>query len=219
MTTVYVAVHGEATHHVDDVVGGWFDSNLTDVGLRQARRIAEALRPRITDVPQVLSSDLNRALQTATVIAQMFAVAVESVHDLREIGCGVAEGKSRTWLGARLVPPPLDGNRLDHRICDGAETRREVATRAHRVVEQLIDSRASSVIVVTHGVFLTYLVSAWIGMPVEAVDRVKLEASTGSITVLDVNASWGDRELVTLNETGHLLMRDRDVPLAHRSRK
>ena len=45
--TVLVVTHPEATHHVEGLVGGQFDSTLTPRGERDAAAIAAALRDRI----------------------------------------------------------------------------------------------------------------------------------------------------------------------------
>lgn len=37
MRTVFVVTHPEATHHVEDRVGGWFDSQLTPAIRRSIR--------------------------------------------------------------------------------------------------------------------------------------------------------------------------------------
>jgi len=44
---IYLVVHPEATHHLEGVVGGWHDSQLTPAGERAAASIAGALRARI----------------------------------------------------------------------------------------------------------------------------------------------------------------------------
>ena len=44
MRTIHVVTHPEATHHVEGRVGGWYDSDLTAVGKRDAAAvIADAL--------------------------------------------------------------------------------------------------------------------------------------------------------------------------------
>ncbi len=43
MTCIYLVTHAEATHHVDDIVGGWFDSALTERGHAQAQATAQVL--------------------------------------------------------------------------------------------------------------------------------------------------------------------------------
>jgi len=204
VTTVYVVTHTEATHHVERRVGGWYDSELTPWGRRQAESVAAELRARLTATPRVFSSDLKRALQTAAPIAEAFAAGASSDPDLREASCGVAEGKPGSWLDERIALPPRDGNRLDHRICEGAETRREVATRVYRFVDRLFQATADPVVIVTHGFALTFVISAWLGAPIESLGRARYSARPGSLTRLELDPEWGDRTLASFNETGHL---------------
>ncbi|MEW2484352.1 histidine phosphatase family protein [Mycobacterium sp. NPDC049093] len=92
--TLYVVTHPEATHHVDGLVGGWYDSDLTAKGLRDAHTIAEALRARVpgTAAVNVVSSDLLRAQRTAAVIAETFRTAEVLDPRLRENSYGEAGG-------------------------------------------------------------------------------------------------------------------------------
>jgi hypothetical protein len=46
MNDIYIVTHAEATHHVDGLVGGWFDSDLTERGCLQAEAIAASLAAR-----------------------------------------------------------------------------------------------------------------------------------------------------------------------------
>ncbi|MGA6204519.1 histidine phosphatase family protein [Nocardia testacea] len=64
MRTVPVVTHPEATHHVDRVVGGRYDSRLTAAGEGAAAAVAGALRSRISegvDV-EVFSSAFRRTV-------------------------------------------------------------------------------------------------------------------------------------------------------------
>lgn len=65
MQRVYVITHPEASHHVENRVGGWFDSRLTAAGLQRAKQIARYLRALIpfTETVQLVSSDLRSAEQ------------------------------------------------------------------------------------------------------------------------------------------------------------
>jgi len=204
MSTLYVATHPEASHHVAHRVGGWYDSELTPRGREQAERMAVALQSVLPPETLVYTSDLKRTMQTAAQIGRAFATEPVPSPDLREMSCGVAEGRPTSWLEPRIVMPPSEGNRLDHRICDGAETRREAATRIYRFMAGFLETLPSSAVIVTHGGALTFVVSAWLGVPIEALGRVRYGATSGSLTRLEFDSDWGDRRLVTFNETAHL---------------
>ncbi|WP_353651431.1 histidine phosphatase family protein [Nakamurella sp. A5-74] len=94
-----MVTHPEATHHVDRVVGGWFDSELTARGGTQADAIARSLAARIPTGAsvEVRSSALVRARTTADIIAGRLGVEVRSDSDLREKSCGAdTAGRQRS---------------------------------------------------------------------------------------------------------------------------
>ena len=101
MKNVYVVTHPEATHHVDHLVGGWFDSDLTDRGVAHAEAIAEARVGRLPDgAPvEVYSSNLLRARRTAEIVAKRLGVGLSVDPDLREKSYGEAGGRPQAWLG------------------------------------------------------------------------------------------------------------------------
>jgi probable phosphoglycerate mutase len=76
MRTVCVVTRPEATHHVEHLVGGWHDSELTAVGRRAAVRTTRALREQVPEYAeaQLFSSDLRRTRKTADAIARLLAV-------------------------------------------------------------------------------------------------------------------------------------------------
>lgn len=128
MKTILVVTHTQSIHHVENRVGGWYDTGLTARGEADARMTADRLADLIGSTsPVIFSSDLLRASQTAAIIADRLHCPVETTRDLRELSYGSAGGMPQAWLEARQIPPPHD-DRLDHRggIEDG-ETRREIA--------------------------------------------------------------------------------------------
>jgi len=68
MPTVLLARHGETTWNRDGRLQGWAPTPLTDRGHEQARALATAVATEY-DVDRVVASDLRRARQTATHIA------------------------------------------------------------------------------------------------------------------------------------------------------
>ncbi|MCX8995759.1 histidine phosphatase family protein [Rhizobiaceae bacterium BDR2-2] len=205
MKDVFVVTHTQSVHHVENRVGGWYDTGLTEKGLRDAGAVAGRLVAMIGGGPvEIFSSDLLRATQTAEVIAGRLGQHVSRTADLREISYGAAGGKPQEWLDARQVPAPED-NRLDHRGgVDDAETRREFAARIYRGMDAILARPCETQIVVTHGFALTFVIAAWIGMPLEAVGRVSFPARSGSLTHLRQDDYWRNRAVLRLADISHL---------------
>ena len=204
MKNIYVVTHTESIHHVEEKVGGWFDTGLTDIGRAQAQLVAEQLMDLLgSQTPIILSSDLLRSRETASIVAAQFKCSLNLTSDLREISCGIAEGKPQSWLDARFKPAP-DDNRLDHRIIDQAETKREFSKRIYRVVDKIVSSDQPNHIVVTHGYAMTFVVACWIRMPLEAAGYVNFRSSSGGITHLQEDDFLRNRAVRFLNRTSHL---------------
>ena len=207
MRNLYVVTHPEATHHVDGLVGGWFDSDLTDRGLAHAERIAEALTDRLPPhaAAEVFSSDLLRARRTAEVVAKRLSVDVVLDTDLREKSYGEAGGRPQAWLDERLIPPPAVGERMRHdEGIPGAETKWEQAVRAYAALTRILRSAAENQVVVTHGGTATFLLAAWIGMPIDAAGLLAFRFSSGGITSLCEDDFFHNRGIVQLNDITHL---------------
>ncbi len=208
MRTMYVITHPQASHHVDKTVGGWCDSELTEDGKRDAALIAEAIRSLIPAGAAVdlYSSDMKRTVALAAAISDRLAAAVVEDSDLREKSYGEADGKPQTWLDARFVPPPIGGDRMGHfEGISGAETRRDLATRVYAAVDRALSGTGEHVVIVTHGFALTFVVAAWVGMPIESTGFINIRSSPGGITVLREDDYFHNRQIVSLNGVEHLL--------------
>ncbi|TDU89195.1 putative phosphoglycerate mutase [Kribbella voronezhensis] len=206
MRHVYLVTHPEAQHHIDGLVGGWYDSELTARGRQQADRIADVLAGKIGLQPvEVYSSDLRRASEAAERIAARFSVGVQTDPRLRERSNGEADGRPQAWLDERRIPLPEYGDRLGHHDGPaGAETRLALVERLYPALDDILRRPAPHQIVVSHGSASSYLIAAWIGMPMTSTDRVFFPLTAGSITTLRRNDTHFSHQVVALNETEHL---------------
>lgn len=205
--TVHVVTHPEATHHVDGLVGGWYDSALTAAGRRDAALAGEALRERIPTGAEVevVSSDLRRASRTAEAVGHALGVTATLDGRLREKSYGVAEGRPQAWLDRRLVVPPATGDRLAHdEGVDGAEPWRAFAARVYASVAALLVRDPVHQVVVTHGGTGQLVVAAWLGLPLDATGYARFRMPPGSITVLREDGRFHNREVTELGSTAHL---------------
>ncbi len=195
MKKIYVVSHTESRHHVDNLVGGWYDSELTEKGHDDALSIAKILCAE-SKIDTVYSSDLKRAASTAKPIVEASKAPLILSDAFREMRFGVAEGKDQAWLDKRIKPE--DGlNRMDHRIIEGAETKREFAGRIYRFLGDQILPSAS--VVSTHSFAATYIIAWWIGMPLESVGYVNFGIKPGKITKLVEDDFFKNRSVTYLN--------------------
>jgi len=195
MKTLYVVSHTEAAHHLDGTVGGWQDSELTQTGLDDAARMAEAITDEAT-IDAIYTSDLKRAYATAKAIAKASNAPVTSTSALREMCFGAAEGRPQTWLDERIQPEDGD-NRMDHRIVNGAETKREFAGRIYAYLDEL--ELAGTTVISTHAFAATFVIAWWIRMPLESVGYVNFGIQSGTITKLVEDEFFKNRAIAYLN--------------------
>jgi 2,3-bisphosphoglycerate-dependent phosphoglycerate mutase len=206
LRSIHVIAHPEATHHVEGVVGGWHDSDLTPAGARAAEAIARALRSAIPDGAEVelFSSDLRRARRTADAVAEKFGVTPMLDRRLREKSYGDAEGRPRDSLDQRFMPPPATGDRMGHdEGVPGAETKATFAERVYAAMDDVLQRPCEHQIIATHGFALTFVVASWIKMPIDSLGYVNLRAPSGSITTLREDDFFHNRQVVSLGVTGH----------------
>jgi probable phosphoglycerate mutase len=204
---LYIVTHPEAEHHVSRQVGGWWDSALTGQGLRQATAIAARVQELVPvgAAVEVHSSDLIRTAQTARAIGELLGVQPILREGLREKSYGVAEGRPQAWLDARFVPPPPAGDRMNHvEGIEGAETKQQFAARVYAAVDEILARPCAHQVVVTHGFALTFVVAAWIGMPLESAGFVNFRSTSGGITVLEEDDFFANRSVMRLDDTAHL---------------
>ena len=149
MTELLLVRHGETDWNRDRRFQGHADRPLNDAGREQARELAEALSGERIDA--VYTSDLQRARETAEILAARLGVEVVALQELREIDVGSWQGL--TWPEIEQRHP--DGAARWHRDghgWDGGETYDELG---RRIVDALGEIAArhhgQRVLVVGHG--------------------------------------------------------------------
>jgi len=163
--------HGQTDYNTSGRMQGHVDSVLTAEGRAQAAVIAPEiarLRPS-----RMISSDLQRASETADVVAAACGVPVEIDKRLRETHLG-------DWQGSTVVeietqwPGAISAWRQDPGWAPpGGESRIEVVRRCTPVVDELDESLAdgagsSTAVLVAHGGLIAGLVCGLLAMPIES---------------------------------------------------
>jgi probable phosphoglycerate mutase len=186
--------HGQSTSNAEGLLLGRSDVPLTDLGRREARALRAVLGP----VEQVVSSPLQRALDTAAELD--LGLPVRADARWVEVDYGVHEGRP-----VDTVPHDVWHQwRTDPRYRpEGGETLAEVATRVAEACDELFARPGAGarlddgdVVVVSHVSPIKAAVTWALGIDQPVATRLHL--STGSVT----RVGWGARGpvLETFNE-------------------
>jgi broad specificity phosphatase PhoE len=191
--------HGETALNAAHRFQGRSDAPLSERGRQQAGALALALR----DEPLMLAiaSDLQRALETARVIAEPHGLSVTTDARLREFDFGLWEGLTWSEIVARFPelatnPPTAARNYAP----PGGEAFDAVEARVSAFLKDLRALPADArVLVVTHAGPLHAVFSV---LTPEGLDSRRVAFANASITRIAVN---GERALVSaLSDVSHL---------------
>ncbi|MDQ3955472.1 MAG: histidine phosphatase family protein [Actinomycetota bacterium] len=170
---------------------GQADVPLTDLGRSQAKETARALST--FDVDAVYSSDLSRSIDTATAIADEHGLGVTTDPAFREIDQGEWTGLSVDEIRRRW--PEKWGPARHYTTRPGGESPHQVRRRAldglARVAARHPDS---TVVVVSHGGTMRWLVAEAKGYDDERSSRLR-GVSNGGAVVLEAETGDGGVKL------------------------
>lgn len=212
-THLIVIRHGETAWNRERRLQGQIDIPLNDTGRAQARALAEALTGEPIDA--VYSSDLGRAMETATPLAQALGLRVRAEPRLRERCYGALENMTYAEVAEKR---PEDFARWQARVPDfappGGESLREFHERAVEAALSVARRHPGErIAVVAHGGVLDCLYREATGMTLEAPRQHELlNASVNRLRCDSANLTllqWADvshLEALTLDEV------DRRVP-------
>lgn len=161
--------HGQTGYNATRRMQGQLDTDLSDLGRRQALQVAHSIAA--FDPIAIVSSDLRRAYDTAVALGDRSGLPVEIDARLRETHLGRWQGLTHTevddlapgarahWRTDATWAPPEGENRLD------------VARRSRPVIDELIDKHDDwderPVVLVAHGGLIAALTASLLDLPVD----------------------------------------------------
>jgi probable phosphoglycerate mutase len=167
MTRMCLVRHGETNWNLERRVQGQLDIALNARGRAQAEALANELAGQWFD--HIYSSDLKRALQTASLLARARGLDVLTTEALREKCDGAWEGLSHAEVEA-AYPQEFAYHRerrLDFEIPGGGESLARFAARIASALEEIARAHlGETVLVVAHaGVLdIAYRLATGIGL-------------------------------------------------------
>jgi broad specificity phosphatase PhoE len=180
-TTVFLIRHGvTAWHDEKKLLGKQRDLPLSDAGRAQAERAAALLAG--IGIGEVLSSPLQRAVQTARIIGARFHIEVARDPRLTDFDVGEWSGRSlediaRSPEYAAFLADP----HAEH--IPGGESLDEVRRRAVGAIEQALEDNPSgdAIAVITHAGVIRVLLAHYLGSPVSNYHRLSVRSGSASV--------------------------------------
>lgn len=203
MTTTLVFIrHGETVWNATHRMQGQTDIPLSPTGRKQAEQTARQLRHYPIRI--FYSSPLQRAQQTAGIIARFHPDAPHHIHDLlKERSFGRAEGMTYEEIAASF--PVLAFNRSWHHPyfqIPGGERLIEVYERGKNFLRDIRESQQGKIVgVVAHGVIIRCMISFLLDLPLP--NNYFYELNNTSCTIIGLPEA-GPAQLHVLNSTIHL---------------
>ncbi len=200
MNKIIMIRHGETEWNQVGKQQGHLDSPLSECGRLQAKALAVFFRDKKIDY--LYSSDLDRAFQTAEIIAKEIQLSVIKEKGLRERNLGILQGLTKNEFKDRF---PLEYKKFrsgdaDYVLPNG-ESRRQRFNRNWRCLQDIVERHQNDkLLIVAHGGVLDTVFRAVLQIPID--DERRFSLINGSINSFSFeNGKW---RLESWGETNHL---------------
>lgn len=180
--------HGETIENQMGICQGQMDGTLSEIGLYQAKRVAEHLKTEQIDA--IYSSDLKRAIDTAAEIVRFFPnIPYYKDKRIRERYFGSFQGKTFPEVRTNLVLPA------------DAETNDKLFLRISEFYNEILEKHINSnVLIISHGVSLKVLLA--IIQNQTNIDEIA-SFDNGSISTIAIHSA-SNIQIVNINLLKHL---------------
>ncbi|MFC6752659.1 histidine phosphatase family protein [Halorubrum tibetense] len=203
MSTTLFVRHGTTTWNETGRIQGWAPVSLTEGGREEAAAVADHLAAA-RDVDGLVTSDLDRAVETAEAIADATGTPIETDSRLRERDFGVFQGLETGSFFDDYPAFDLLENGHDAAVAtaDSGESWLDVRSRVLDAAADLAD-RDGTVVAVSHGGPIRLVTGHHRGLDPE---RALTELAVDNCSITEIGAgsepdAEGERSLVRSNAT------------------
>lgn len=193
LTKIYLARHGQTEWTITGQHTGHTDIPLTQIGKQNAVLLGQRLNE--LTFAAVYTSPLQRARQTCELAG--FDTQAQNDPDLMEWNYGTYEG-----LTTKEIEKDHPGWNIFCDGCPGGETINEVAERANRIVARLKTVNAGNVLLFSHGHFLRFIATSWLGLP--ATNARSFVLAPTSLSILGYEHNLNEPVIRLWNDTFHI---------------
>lgn len=200
MNTYYLARHGQTLWNTMGQTQGHGNSPLTELGIQQAKDLAEALKEYPIDV--IYCSDLGRAVETAEIIGKELNLEIHPTESLREMGFGVWEGMPLKEI-EKIYPDTFRMWREEPEKVhiEGGETLSMIKERQDKLIEELNEKYDNKhILLVSHSVTVRVMLLSFLDSHVKNIYRIKQDNT--ALNIVEYR-DYGP-VIMKMNDTRHL---------------
>ena len=210
MTKFIFVRHGQSIGNLTGRYLGQFDGRLSELGIEQARRAAEYLKDEKIDT--AYASDLVRAYETGSIIAEPHSLVPIKDRNLREIYAGKWENVEFTEI-ARLYPDDWQvwqNDAFNSRPTGGESVAELMARVTAEVWKIAAENDGKTVLVATHATPIRVLLHEWIGLG--ALPDGPKWVSNASVTTAEYDSKAHKVKVGKVSEDSYLAGIATDLP-------
>lgn len=198
---IYLTRHGQTEWNTQGRIQGWGNSDLTEKGMENAKRLGKSLKDIEFDC--IYTSPLGRAVQTANCIKGEKNIKVKFLDLLKEMSFGDWEGIRHSEI-EQLYPEVQYAFRYSPEKYQpsGGETFQELLLRAKKALEYLAGHQNyKNILVVSHAMFIKAFLTVIKNIPIEDFWGPPVINDT-CLTILEVKD--GRIDIILEADTSHL---------------
>lgn len=164
MNTYYLIRHGQDYDNLNGVLNGHRDQTLTETGINQAIELGKKIKELKLSANIVLSSPLNRAYTTASIVSSLNNLSTPIIEPLLiERDFGIMTGKKHSDVIPLCSPDILQTETVTYFLNPkDAETFPDLINRSNKLLDKLNSQYSDQkIILVSHGDFGKMLYAAF----------------------------------------------------------
>ncbi len=200
MVKFVIIRHGYSVYNKEKRFTGQGDIDLDSVGYEQAQDTAKYVVENF-NINKIYSSDLKRAVDTATPIANVIGLPINKLKELRELDVGEWEGLAFEQVKERY-PKEFEHFKTDvgTAYCVGGESYADLVKRSDEIMRKLArENDGKTVLISTHGGFIRCLRSAWSNIPLGEIKNIP-HVANASVTVVEFDGEKANFILIGHDE-------------------
>ncbi|MEF9990599.1 MAG: histidine phosphatase family protein [Romboutsia sp.] len=198
--TFYIVRHGQTNWNILGKTQGHGNSDLTQKGIEQARELSESIINYPIDY--IYTSDLGRAVETATILGESLGLYINQTTSLREMGFGDWEGLLIAEIEKKYSDIYNTWRNQPHLVnIPNGETLHIIKDRVDNFIKDLnVKHKNKHILLVTHSVTVRVMLLSFLESGMENIYKIKQDNT--ALNIVEYR-DYGP-VVIKMNDTSHL---------------